>query len=332
MASKSVIMKQIIGCVYEFYRRTPKTGFAEKGCAGRIMDIQNFFSQITMVKWYDIVDVLVVAFLIYRLIPLIRTSGTIRIFAMIGALLVITWVTELANLHTLNFVMQQIVDIGVIAVLILYQPELRRFVDGVVRDWSKKYKPVQEMDMVIDQVVMAAETMSRERTGALMVFAREASLDEYIKTGTLIDGRVSEQLIRNIFFNKAALHDGAMVIRNGRVISAGCVLPLSDDLKISADLGTRHRAGKGISEVSDAVVVIVSEETGVISFAVGGVLKRYLAPQTLERLLRKELITNVEIKETFLSKLGQEVKGLWQKAQPFMDKFRKKKGDSEDEK
>ena len=146
------------------------------------------------------------------------------------------------------------------------------------------------MEMVISQTVKACEIMGRERVGALIVFARTHRLDEYFKTGTVIDSRVSEQLIRNIFFPKAALHDGAMIIRDGRIAAAGCVMPLSDSHRLSADLGTRHRAGVGTSEASDAVVVIVSEETGTISVAVGGMLKRHLAPQTLERLLRKELI------------------------------------------
>lgn len=151
-------------------------------------------------------------------------------------------------------------------------------------------KPVQEMDTVISQTVMACEAMSREKVGALIVFAREGRLEEYFKTGTMINGQVSEQLIRNIFFPKAALHDGAMIIRDGQVAAAGCVLPLSDSSRLSADLGTRHRAGVGMSEASDAVVVIVSEETGTVSVAVGGMLKRHLAPQTLERLLRNELM------------------------------------------
>ena len=150
-------------------------------------------------------------------------------------------------------------------------------------------RTAQEMDTVISQTVMACEIMSREKVGALIVFAREARLDEYMRTGTRIEGQVSEQLIRNIFFPKASLHDGAMIISEGRVAAAGCVLPLSDSNRLSADLGTRHRAGVGMSEVTDAVVVIVSEETGTISVAVGGMLKRHLAPQTLERLLRNEL-------------------------------------------
>jgi diadenylate cyclase len=139
--------------------------------------------------------------------------------------------------------------------------------------------------------------MSRERIGALIVFAREARLEEYSKTGTQIDGKVSEQLIRNIFFPKAALHDGAMIIRDGQIAAAGCVLPLSDSNRLSLDLGTRHRAAVGMSEVSDAVVVVVSEETGAISVAVGGMLKRHLAPQTLERLLRNELVHEEAVQE-----------------------------------
>jgi diadenylate cyclase len=146
------------------------------------------------------------------------------------------------------------------------------------------------MGEVISQTVLACENMSRERVGALIVFGRSMQVEEYSNTGTLIDAQVSEQLIRNIFFPKAALHDGAMIIRDGRIAAAGCVMPLSDSHRLSADLGTRHRAGVGTSEASDAVVVIVSEETGTISVAVGGMLKRHLAPQTLERLLRKELI------------------------------------------
>ena len=150
-------------------------------------------------------------------------------------------------------------------------------------------KPQQEMDGIIAQTVAACEVMSREKVGALIVFAREARLEEFMRTGTVIDGQVSEQLIRNIFFPKASLHDGAMIIRDGRVAAAGCVLPLSGSDRLSADLGTRHRAGVGMSENSDAVVVIVSEETGTISVAVQGMLKRHLASRTLEKLLHNEL-------------------------------------------
>ena len=161
---------------------------------------------------------------------------------------------------------------------------------------------------MITQTVRACEIMGKERVGALIVFARDNRLDEYFKTGTMIDGQVSEQLIRNIFFPKAALHDGAMVIRDGRVTAAGCVLPLSESSRLSADLGTRHRAAVGISEVTDAVTVVVSEETGAVSVAVGGVLKRHLAPEMLERLLRSELCPEKnQTDENLMVKLRQKL-------------------------
>lgn len=251
------------------------------------------FLQLRAMQWSDYLDIIVVAFLIYQLIPLLRSSATMRIFKVVFAIVVITSVSSIAQMHTLSFILSQFLAVGLIALVVLFQPELRRMLDHLgnmkLTSFLGMEKPTPEMVPVIVQTVRACEVMSRERVGALMVFARTDRLDEYFKTGTMIDGQVSDQLIRNIFFPKAALHDGAMIIRDGRITAAGCVLPLSESNRISADLGTRHRAGVGMSEVSDAVVVIVSEETGAISVAVGGMLKRHLAPQTLERVLRSEL-------------------------------------------
>ncbi|MBQ7415691.1 MAG: diadenylate cyclase CdaA [Oscillospiraceae bacterium] len=274
--------------------------------------ITNFLTQLTRMQWSDYLDIIVVAYLIYRFLPMIRSTGAMRVATTVGVLLLLTWVTELLNLHTLHFLLEQVMAVGLIAVVVLFQPELRRMLDHLgnvkFRSFFGMEKPVQEMEGIIDQTVRACEVMSRERVGALIVFARDNPLEEYVKTGTQIDAQVSEQLIRNIFFPKASLHDGAMIIRDGRVYSAGCVLPLSESHKLSADLGTRHRAGVGISEVSDAVVVIVSEETGTISVAVGGVLKRHLAHQTLERLLRNELCKEPEEQqENLVLKLRQKM-------------------------
>ena len=255
--------------------------------------LHNLFQTVAGMQWSDYLDIILVAFLIYKILPLIKSPSTVRIARAVLAVIIIAWLTSVLKLHTLNWILEQVLAVGLIAVVILFQPELRRMLD---RLGSVKLKALlglnesnQELDPIITQTVQACEVMSRERVGALIVFAREARLEEYFKTGTLIDGQVSEQLIRNICFPKAALHDGAMIIRDGRIAAAGCVLPLSDSSRLSADLGTRHRAGVGMSEVSDAVVVIVSEETGTISVAVGGMLKRHLAPQTLERLLHNEL-------------------------------------------
>ncbi|MGM9590546.1 MAG: diadenylate cyclase CdaA [Faecousia sp.] len=261
--------------------------------------IHSLLQQLIGMQWSDYLDIIVVAFLIYKLLPMLRTPSIMRIARTVLAIIVIAWLTDAMKLHTISFILNQFLAVGILAFVILFQPELRRMLDHLgnvkLRNFFSTSKPLQEMDAVISQAVMACEIMSRERVGALMVFAREQRLEEYFKTGTQIDGQVSEQLIRNIFFPKASLHDGAMIIRDGRIAAAGCVLPLSDSVRLSADLGTRHRAGVGMSEVSDAVVVIVSEETGTISVAVGGMLKRHLAPQTLDKLLHNELCPVQEV-------------------------------------
>ena len=264
--------------------------------------IQSVLQQLGRMRWSDYLDIALVAFLIYKLLPLVRTSSAVRIAGVVVTMVVLYAITGLLQLYTINFILNQVMSVGFLALVILFQPELRRMLDHLsgsvrLRSFFSGAKPVAEMDNVISQTVMACETMSREKVGALIVFAREVRLDEYFKTGSLIDGIVSEQLIRNIFFPKAALHDGAMIIRDGRVAAAGCVLPLSDSSHLSADLGTRHRAGVGMSEASDGVVVIVSEETGTISVAVDGMLKRHLAPQTLERLLQSELCADTSAEE-----------------------------------
>ena len=256
--------------------------------------IRSVFQQIASMQWSDYLDILVVAFLIYRLLPLFRTTNTLRIFHVVITVIVIAWLTEELHLYALSFILNQFLAIGLLALVVLFQPELRRMLDhlGSIRlsAFLGGPKESQEMETVITQTVRACEVMSKEKTGALIVFARHNRLDEFIKGGTAIEGVVSDQLIRNIFFHNAALHDGAMIIRDGRIAAAGCVLPLSESDRLSADLGTRHRAGVGMSENSDAVIIIVSEETGTVSVAVGGMLKRHLAPQTLEKLLRNELM------------------------------------------
>lgn len=258
--------------------------------------LQNLLQPVTRMQWTDYLDILLVAFLIYRLLPLIRTPNTMRVAKAVVVVMVILGLAEVLHLYAMSFILNQFLSIGLIALVVLFQPELRRMLDHLgsvqLRGLLGGVKPVAEMDMVISQTVAACDCMSREKVGALIVFAREARLDDFIKTGTIIDGQVSEQLIRNIFFPKAALHDGAMIIREGRVTAAGCVLPLSQSDRLSADLGTRHRAGVGMSESSDAIVIIVSEETGTISVAEGGMLKRHLAPGTLEKLLRNALCKN----------------------------------------
>lgn len=271
----------------------------------------DFIAMLPTIKITDIIDILVVAFLIYTLMMQIRSSATSRIAKSIVMLLLLTWLTGVLSLHALNFILDEILQVGLIALLIVFQPELRRALEKVggksIFGMIEPRGQVHEIDRVISQTVSACETMSREKIGVLLAFERSTSLAEYEKTGTVVDARLSAELLRNIFFPKASLHDGAVIVRNGRVAAAGCVLPLSKNEHLSSDLGTRHRAGIGISEVSDAIVVIVSEETGTISVAVGGMLKRHLAPQMLEHLLRNELAPLGEKKENRLTRLYNRV-------------------------
>ena len=255
--------------------------------------LNDLLQKLASMDWSDYLDIIIVAFLIYQVIPLFHNGSTMRVGRVILLIFGVSLVAQIAELYTLTFLINQLLSVGLIAVVILFQPELHRMLDHLggisVKRLLGYERSADQMGNVISQTVQACEVMSREKIGALIVFARTQRLDEYFKTGTVIDGKVSEQLIRNIFFPNASLHDGAMIIRDGMVAAAGCVLPLSESNRLSADLGTRHRAGVGMSEHSDAVVVIVSEETGTISVAVGGMLKRHLAPQTLEKLLKMEL-------------------------------------------
>lgn len=274
----------------------------------------NLLRLLGSMRWSDFLDIVVVAFAIYKVLPLFRTSRTMQILKAIFFVFVAIWLTssDVLSMKVTHFLLSQVTTVGLLALVVLFQPELRRLLDhlGNVKI-GKIFSTMdgrQDMSGVITQTVMACEQLSREKTGALIVFQRDSALDEYMKTGTIIEGQVSEQLIRNVFFPKAALHDGAMIIREGRVTAAGCVLPLSESNRLSLDLGTRHRAGVGVSEVSDAVVVIVSEERGTISVAVGGMLKQHLAPKMLERILRNELMLEEEEKEDNLAlKLKQKL-------------------------
>ena len=277
--------------------------------------IQNFFQnllyQIPKIGISDIIDILVVSFLIYTVLRLVRSSSAARVAWTVLVLLIATWLASVFDLYACNWILNKILELGFISLVVIFQPEIRRAMErfggkfflNLVDPASKK--SVEES--TIEATVSACEIMSKERVGVLLIFERSVSLEEYFKTGTLIDAKVTEQLLRNLFFPKASLHDGAVIVRGGRIAAAGCVMPLSENTHLSSDLGTRHRAGIGTSEVSDAVVVIVSEETGTISVAIGGMLKRHLAPQTLEKLLSNELMTNDDAKRSLLDRLRARI-------------------------
>lgn len=250
----------------------------------------------------DFLDIAIMSYVIYRVLLLIRRSRSGQIAKAILIILATLAIATFLNLNIISFLLSRAVELGLIALLIIFHPELRRLLERV---GSQKLKGVftreeapEEMENAIRQTVAAFTVLSKDKVGALMVFERKSLLDDVLKSGTRIDATVSAELLKNLFWNKAPLHDGAVIVRGGRLEGAGCMLPLSSNANLSRDLGMRHRAGIGMSENSDAVVAIVSEETGSISVAVGGMLKRHLAPETLERLLRKELMPEETPKNT----------------------------------
>lgn len=249
---------------------------------------------VMLISVFDVIDMLLVAFAIYHLLRFIRKGRTGQVAKAIFIIIVAVAVANLLNLRVVSFILNYAVELGLIALVIIFQPEIRRFLEqmgsGKIRELFVTETYSDELETAINETVEAYESMSKDKVGALMVFERKTLLDDVLKTGTPLDAHISAELLKNLFWNKAPLHDGAVIIRNGRIIGAGCMLPLSGNTNLSRSLGMRHRAGIGISESSDAVVAIVSEETGSISVAINGMLKRHLAPETLERLLKSELM------------------------------------------
>ena len=275
--------------------------------------LNNMWNQLTNMQWSDYLDILVVAFLVYKVLPLFRSAGTLQILKGIVVVLLIAWVTDFLDMYAMHYMVEQVMNVGLLALVILFAPEIRRILDHLGNVKIGKFfatdHTAQDLNAVIGHTVMACEQLSKEKVGALIVFTRDNPLEEYMKTGTKIDAQVSDPLLRNIFFHNSPLHDGALIVSGGRIACAGCVMPLSNNPRIPKSLGTRHHAAVGTSEISDAVVVVVSEETGTISVAVGGMLKRYLAPQMLERILRNELMPeDAEKEENLAVKLKQKLR------------------------
>ena len=256
--------------------------------------IQRMPAVVQTIRLSDLVDIAILSIVIYKLLWMVRKTSSGRVLRGIMIVVVAIWASAEFNLYATSFVLNRVVEYAILVLVILFQPEIRRFLERVGSSRMSKVfvqppEAAHDIDSAISQTVEAYTSLSKDKVGALMVFERANLLDEVIKTGTALDCAVSSELLKNLFWNKAPLHDGAVIVRNGRIVGAGCMLPLSGNTNLSRDLGMRHRAGIGMSEHSDAVVAIVSEETGSISVAVGGMLKRHLAPETLDRLLRNEL-------------------------------------------
>lgn len=267
---------------------------------------------ISTISLLDFLDIIIVTVVIYQLYRMIRDTRALALSKGIFVLIVATLVSRWLNLHVIYWLLQKTMTVVVVALPVVFQPELRRALEklGRVPIMAGGDSPQrEETQRIIRELSNAASTLSKNSIGALVVLERGTGLSDYIETGIEIDGKVSSALLVNIFIPNTPLHDGAVIMRNGRVMAAGCLLPLSEDDRISKDLGTRHRAGIGMSEQSDAMVLIVSEETGAISLANGGVLTRLSDAEELVEELEKSLILPQEkimsrIKRFFLLKGG----------------------------
>ena len=258
------------------------------------------WQHLRLITVFDVIDIILVAALIFYILRLVK--GTTAEYLLKGVLVLFgaLLLSDLLRLNIINYLLTSIFQIGILAIVILFQPELRNMLHkfGTTHHLtlfrSQGKDDTQTIRLAIANIVEAATAMSSTRTGALIVFQREDNVTSVANSGTAINAETTSELIKNIFYPKSPLHDGAVIITGGRVRAAGCILPLSANLNISKELGTRHRAALGMSEAYDSISLVVSEENGYISLASGGVLKRRLSPENLEKILCDQLLPKVE--------------------------------------
>ncbi len=264
-----------------------------------------FFDMIFSMSINDVIDILIVAYIFYKVFMFIKDTRAEQVLKGIVLLFVATQISEILKLHTLYWILIKALDLGFIAALVIFQPELRAGLEYIGRTkfnfFLKNSASVSEeiFDKTIEEIVEALYSLSRQKIGALIILERQTKIGDIINTGTSIDGAISRQLLINIFIPNTPLHDGAVVIRDSQIKAAACFLPLTQSKDLSKDLGTRHRAAVGVSEVSDCISLIVSEETGDVSIAKAGKLYRNISKERMTNILRSNLKVTVREKSCF---------------------------------
>lgn len=262
--------------------------------------LQSAVEYLRLISLSDVIDISILAYVVYKIIGLIQRTNAAKAARALLILVVALWLSYQLHLNAINFLLSKAVELGFLALVILFQPEIRRFLEQMgnnsvsISRFFRSDVPETELEKAIQETVEAYDEMAKNKVGALTVFERNTDLTNVVSSGTAFQSTVSAELLKNIFYPKAPLHDGAVIIRKGRIAAAACMLPMSESMNLSKDLGMRHRAGLGMTERSDAVVAIVSEETGAISVSIGGTLRRHLSPETLGRVLRNELLPRRE--------------------------------------
>ena len=252
-------------------------------------------------SWRDVVDIIIVTVILYWLIKLLARTRAVRVLIGVGIILILSRVFVALNLQTASWLMNTMLSAGAVIIVILFQPEIRRALEALGRGKiftfaTKSQMEVKNAEHIIEEISRAMLSMSKQKVGAILVFERKTGLGDVMDSGTMLDADISSELIENIFYPNTPLDDGAMILRNDRIVAAGCFLPLSDNKQVAQELGTRHRASLGVSEVSDAYVLVVSEEKGIISFAYDGVLRRYIDAKALKEILSELYLPETEEK------------------------------------
>ena len=269
--------------------------------------IDNLTGLLLSIKITDVIDILIVAYILYRLLGMIKETRAQQLFRGVLLIVGVFLASDLLDLSLLNWLLTRLITVGLIGVMILFQPEIRRALEQIGRRGAltSQFRDIgkEELYATVHKIVDAVDDFSSTRTGALIAIERETTLNDIIETGVIVDAEISVRLLGNLFYEGSPLHDGAVIIRGVRIHAASCVLPLTNRTSIGKELGTRHRAGVGLSEVSDAFIIIVSEETGAISVARNGTLRRFLDLKTLEKMLLDVYLPSGDANESFISRL-----------------------------
>ncbi|WP_062353315.1 diadenylate cyclase CdaA [Bacillus kwashiorkori] len=266
------------------------------------MPFANFFANFTILDYVSsIIDILVVWYFIYKLFMIVRGTKAVQLINGIFVILIFRTLSQVLGLHTLQWLMEQVIRWGVLAIIIIFQPEIRRALEQLGRGkifTRIRQKEEEKHEHLIDSIVKASDYMAKRRIGALISIAQETGMNDYIETGIALNAKVSSELLINTFIPNTPLHDGAVIIHQDEIKAAACYLPLSENPFISKELGTRHRAAIGVSEVTDSVTIVISEETGGVSVAKNGELHHDLSQEELRNLLKSVLLKEEEQQAT----------------------------------
>ena len=277
----------------------------------QISDIIKNMNMVVNISIKDVIDILIVSVIFYKIALLIKETRAEQLMKGIITVFIVAQLSEVFKLYTINWMLENTMTVGVIALLIVFQPELRRILEYIGRSNIFKKSLIEikneESKKIVTEIVHAVESLSRQKIGALIVIEKQTGLTDVLETGTLIDAEVSSELLINIFIPNIPLHDGAVIIKNERIRAAACFLPLTENKSLSKELGTRHRAALGISEKSDALTIVISEETGIISVAEAGELNRHIDGATLRQILTKLYASSdASIFNTWRNKYGSD--------------------------